>query len=42
MGIGLSIVNEIITESGGTIKILDESAGGVTFLINIPVRQKEN
>ena len=34
----MSIVKEIIAESGGTIKILDESAGGETFLINIPVR----
>lgn len=41
MGLGLSIVREIFTELGGTIKLRDESSRGVTFVIEIPDRNKK-
>lgn len=41
MGLGLSIVKEIVSELGGTIKLDDESLIGATFAIKIPVAKKE-
>ncbi|MDM8536883.1 ATP-binding protein [Desulfobacterales bacterium HSG17] len=41
MGIGLSIVREAVTELGGDIKTFAESSVGLTFIITIPVKNKE-
>jgi histidine kinase len=41
IGIGLSIVKEIISQLGGSIKIQDKSSTGATFVIEIPVKTRE-
>jgi C4-dicarboxylate-specific signal transduction histidine kinase len=41
IGIGLSIVKEIISQSGGSIKIHNKSSTGVAFVIEIPVKTRE-
>jgi histidine kinase len=41
IGIGLSIVNEIISQLGGRIKIQDEASTGATFIMEIPIQKKE-
>ncbi len=40
MGLGLSIVKEIVSELDGTIRLFEESYVGATFIIEIPVREK--
>jgi signal transduction histidine kinase len=42
VGIGLSIVKEIISQIGGTIKLDDESDSsiGTAFVIDIPVKNQ--
>lgn len=41
VGIGLSIVKEIISQLGGSIKIQEKSSIGATFVIEIPVKKRE-
>nr|NIM12422.1 GHKL domain-containing protein [Candidatus Aminicenantes bacterium]NIM79128.1 GHKL domain-containing protein [Candidatus Aminicenantes bacterium]NIN18413.1 GHKL domain-containing protein [Candidatus Aminicenantes bacterium]NIN42301.1 GHKL domain-containing protein [Candidatus Aminicenantes bacterium]NIN85067.1 GHKL domain-containing protein [Candidatus Aminicenantes bacterium] len=42
VGIGLSIVKEIVSQIGGTIKLDDESDSfiGTAFVIEIPVKKQ--
>ncbi|MCP4351045.1 MAG: GHKL domain-containing protein [Desulfobacterales bacterium] len=42
MGLGLSIVNEIVSELGGTIKCYSEFHEGTNFVIEIPFKNKES
>jgi two-component system nitrogen regulation sensor histidine kinase NtrY len=42
MGIGLSIVNTIITDHGGTISVEDNKPKGARFIILLPVRDPKN
>ncbi len=38
-GLGLPIVYQIITEAGGTIRVVDSELGGASFVITLPVLQ---
>ena len=40
VGIGLSIVKEIISQLGGSIKIQEKSSIGATFVVETPVKTK--
>lgn len=40
-GLGLSIVNQIVTEHNGIIKIESNPGEGTTFILQIPVNQKK-
>jgi two-component system nitrogen regulation sensor histidine kinase NtrY len=38
MGLGLTIVNAIISDHNGYIRVRDNKPKGTTFLIELPVR----
>ncbi|MCH9647019.1 MAG: hypothetical protein K0U98_02205 [Deltaproteobacteria bacterium] len=40
MGIGLFNVQDIVLELGGTIRCYDEPGGGVTFVMELPIKEK--
>jgi signal transduction histidine kinase len=41
MGIGLTIVKEIVSDMGGTVKLQNDSSTGASFVIELPVKEKE-
>lgn len=42
MGLGLSIIRSIVESYGGNIKVVDSSASGGTFQVQLPAAEKKN
>ena len=40
-GIGLSISHRIIIDHGGTLKVSDSKWGGAAFMVEIPLRSRQ-
>jgi signal transduction histidine kinase len=42
IGLGLTLVREIATAHGGTIRVESEPGKGATFILSLPIERRES